>query len=251
MEHLAEKEGQTTADKMIDLGMLVVMPTYNNAKTLARTIDGILAVAPNLLVINDGSTDNTLDILKSYEGKIELISFDKNKGKGMALRAGFKYTLEHNYNYALTIDSDGQHYPEDIHLFVDKVITYPKSLIMGARGMKEGGAPSKSSFGNKFSNFWYYVETGIRLPDTQTGFRCYPAEGLKKIKSLSIFWNQRAVCLWDLSKNSQLTHIELDDFTRIHSLNDLATTTSLEIIKFGDKVWDSLVIDTLSMYREV
>ena len=78
-----------------------------------------------------------------------------------------------------------------------------------------------------------------------------PIEGLKKIKSLSIFWNQRAVCLWDLSKNSQLTHIELDDFTRIHSLNDLATTTSLEIIKFGDKVWDSLVIDTLSPLKDI
>lgn len=164
------------------LGILVVMPTYNNAKTLARTIDGILQIAPKLLVINDGSTDETAEILAAYSGRIELINFDKNQGKGVALRAGFKYTIENNFRYALTIDSDGQHYPDDIPLFVDKAITYPDSLIMGARGMKEAGAPGKSSFGNKFSNFWYYVETGLRLPDTQTGFRLYPAEGLKKIK---------------------------------------------------------------------
>ncbi|WP_417602778.1 DUF2062 domain-containing protein [Owenweeksia hongkongensis] len=236
MEHLAEREGQTTADKMTELGMLVVMPTYNNAKTLARTIDGILAVAPKLLVINDGSTDNTAEILKSYEGRIELISFEKNKGKGVALRAGFKYTVEHNYNYALTIDSDGQHYPEDIHLFVDKVITYPNALIMGARGMKEGGAPGKSSFGNKFSNFWYYVETGIRLPDTQTGFRCYPSEGLKKIKLFTTKFELEIEAIVKLAwkgtpvhsvpirvkydPNERVSHFRpFKDFTRISILN--------------------------------
>ncbi len=172
---------------MEDLGILVLMPTYNNAKTLKRVISGILEIiesddaTPRLLIVNDGSTDATPKILEKFSGRINLIEFPQNKGKGAALKAGFEYAKSHNYRHIITIDSDGQHYPEELPHFIDKIKTYPDSLIMGARGMKEAGAPGKSSFGNKFSNFWYYVETGIRLPDTQTGYRCYPVEGLKKI----------------------------------------------------------------------
>ena len=166
---------------MKELGIMVVMPTYNNAKTLKQAIDGVLEIAPHLLVVNDGSTDETATIISSYGQAIDTICFNQNKGKGMALRAGFEYAISNGFRYVITIDSDGQHYPEDIPHFVDKAIAYPDSLIMGARGMKEAGAPGKSSFGNRFSNFWYYVETGIRLPDTQTGFRLYPVKGLKKI----------------------------------------------------------------------
>lgn len=233
LEHLAEK---SISEKMTEMGILVVMPTYNNAKTLARTIDGILEIAPKLLVINDGSTDETSVILERYSDRIELINFEKNQGKGMALRAGFKYTLEHNYSYALTIDSDGQHYPDDIPIFVDKAITYPNSLIMGARGMKEGGAPGKSSFGNKFSNFWYYVETGLRLPDTQTGFRLYPAEGLKKLRLFTRKFELEIEAIVKLAwkgtpvhsvairvkydPNERVSHFRpFKDFTRISILN--------------------------------
>lgn len=166
---------------MEELGILVVMPTYNNAKTLKKTIDGVLQIAPDLLVVNDGSSDATPSILDACRNHIDVLNFDQNQGKGMALRAGFEYAIRHEYRYVLTIDSDGQHYPEDIPHFIEKAETYPDALIMGARGMKEAGAPGKSSFGNRFSNFWYYVETGIRLPDTQTGYRLYPVKGLKKI----------------------------------------------------------------------
>jgi glycosyltransferase involved in cell wall biosynthesis len=177
-----------TAKDMEDLGILVLMPTYNNAKTLKRVISGILEIIdsgdgdPRLLIVNDGSTDDTPKILEEFNGRICLINFPQNKGKGAALKAGFEYAKSHNYRHIITIDSDGQHYPEELPHFIDKIKTYPDSLIMGSRGMKEAGAPGKSSFGNKFSNFWYYVETGIRLPDTQTGYRSYPIEGLKKVK---------------------------------------------------------------------
>lgn len=165
-----------------EFGLLGVMPTYNNEGTLQRMIEGVLQHLPHLLIINDGSTDSTSRILKKFEGRISLISFTQNKGKGAALKAGFEFAIQNNFRHVITIDSDGQHNPDEIPHFIQKIITYPDSLIMGARAMKEGGAPARSSFGNKFSNFWYYVETGIRLPDTQTGFRVYPVEGLKKIK---------------------------------------------------------------------
>ncbi len=189
MEHSPSALTPSTADIIGELGILVLMPTYNNAKTLRRVINGVLEYTeatndaePRLMVVNDGSTDNTSEILQQFEGRIFRIDFPENKGKGSALKAGFRYAIEKGYRHVITIDSDGQHFPSEIPHFADKIKTYPDSLIMGARGMKEGGAPGKSSFGNKFSNFWYYVETGLKLPDTQTGFRCYPVEGLKKIR---------------------------------------------------------------------
>lgn len=179
----------TTTQDIHKLGILVVMPTYNNDRTLERVIEGILKITeadgdaePRLLVVNDGSTDSTAKILEQFTNRIFTINFETNQGKGSALKAGFEFGKEKGYRHLVTIDSDGQHYPEDLVHFVDKIKTYPDSLIMGARGMKEGGAPGKSSFGNKFSNFWYYVETGLRLPDTQTGFRCYPVTGLKQVR---------------------------------------------------------------------
>ncbi len=189
MEHSPKAISTHTAEDIRELGILVLMPTYNNSKTLERVTRGVLQFTklegdsqPRLLVVNDGSTDDTSSILQKFSSQIELINFPENKGKGAALKAGFAYAKEKQYRHVITIDSDGQHYTEELPHFVDKIKTYPDSLIMGARGMKEASAPGKSSFGNKFSNFWYYVETGIRLPDTQTGYRCYPVEGLKKIK---------------------------------------------------------------------
>lgn len=159
----------------------VIIPTYNNCKTLEKVIQGVKAFCPNIIVVNDGSTDDTSAILARI-GSLEIIEIPSNKGKGNALRNGFKRAIELGYKHAITIDSDGQYFPEDLPLFFEKIDEQPNSLIMGARDMTQAEVPGKSSFGNKFSNFWYFVETGIKLPDTQTGFRSYPLESIQKLR---------------------------------------------------------------------
>lgn len=166
-----------------DLKCCIIVPTYNNAGTLAEVINGILKYSDQAIVVNDGSTDNTPSILASFP-KIQVINIEKNKGKGNALRAGFKLALKKGFEYAITIDSDGQHSPDDIPKFIDAVLAEPNTLFVGARNMDQEGIPGKSSFGNKFSNFWYKVETGISLPDTQSGFRLYP---IKKFENLRFY----------------------------------------------------------------
>ena len=163
--------------------MVVLMPTYNNEKTLKRVLDEVLTLVTDkqLVVINDGATDSTAEILKAYESRITVLTHEVNSGKGMALRTGFKHAIEQGYQYALTIDSDGQHYPDDSILLVEALEKHPGACIMGSRNMDQDGVPGKSSFGNKFSNFWFMVETGKKLPDTQTGFRIYPLEKVKKL----------------------------------------------------------------------
>ncbi len=167
-----------------DIGACVLIPTYNNHKTIRRVIDGVLEFSQgnDVIVINDGATDSTPEILASYGDKITVVAYGKNQGKGYALKQGFKKAIEKGFKNAITIDSDGQHYPDDIQVFIDEYVKHPGALLMGARDMEQAGVPGKSSFGNKFSNFWYKLETGIELPDTQTGFRLYPLEPLKKIK---------------------------------------------------------------------
>jgi len=155
----------------------ILLPSYNNEGTLKNVIGQILDVNANLIVINDGSTDQTNQILNGFTG-IEVIHFKSNRGKGMALRAGFLKAHELGYNYAISIDSDGQHDPRDIQKLEEKARSHPGALIMGSRNMNQEGIPAKSSFGNKFSNFWYWAETLNKLSDTQTGFRAYPVESV-------------------------------------------------------------------------
>lgn len=163
-----------------ELKTCVVIPTYNNDKTIADVIDRVSLHTSNIIVVNDGATDNTAQILKTYNQVVHIIAYPKNKGKGYALQRGFDKALELGFENAITIDSDGQHFPEDLPRLVSRLQNEPNSLIIGARNMDQLDVPSGSSFGNNFSNFWFRVETGIQLPDTQSGYRIYPIKELSK-----------------------------------------------------------------------
>ncbi len=168
--------------KISELKCCVIIPTYNNDKTLHKVIDDVLRYTSQLIIVNDGSTDSTSEILKKYKSSIQLINFSKNKGKGMALRKGFEKAVQLGYNYAITIDSDGQHFADDIPVFINELEKEEKILLIGSRNMTHDSVPKGSSFGNKFSNFWFWVETGIKLTDTQSGFRLYPLKEINNIK---------------------------------------------------------------------
>jgi len=171
------------SEKFEILKCCVIIPTYNNHKTLRQVIEGVLVYTKNVIVVNDGSSDSTSEILLQFP-QIQQIHISKNKGKGNALRQGFKHAESLGYDYAITIDSDGQHFPEDIPVFIEALETSEnkKLLLIGARNMGQEGVPKKSSFGNKFSNFWFWVETGTRLQDTQSGFRLYPIAAMKNLR---------------------------------------------------------------------
>lgn len=221
--------------RLTHLGIVVVIPTYNNEKTLCRVLDGVLNYTEQVIVVNDGSTDGTSRILDDYKG-IERIDFAHNKGKGCALRAGLARAREQGYEYAVTIDSDGQHYPNDLVAFVEEIErSETPVLLIGARNMTQDSVPKKSSFGNKFSNFWFWFETGIRLEDTQSGYRAYPLNVIPRKYYTRKFefeieiivraaWNGVAVrnipvrVLYDPSE--RVSHFRpFKDFTRISILN--------------------------------
>lgn len=163
-----------------DYKACILLPTYNNAETIAAVVKASLLETTHVLVVNDGSTDNTLSVLQGLP--IQLITYERNRGKGYALRQGFSYAIQKGYDYVITIDTDGQHYPEDCKAFFEVLDKNPGSLLIGSRNLSHENVPGKSSFGNKFSNFWFKIETGKVMPDTQSGFRLYPVFRYKDSK---------------------------------------------------------------------
>lgn len=158
----------------------VVIPTYNNEKTLEKVLQDVLDITGDVIVVNDGSTDSTPLILEKFRN-IRVVSYAKNQGKGYALKKGFELATREGFRYAVTIDSDGQHYASDIPAFIQKSIEQPDSLIIGSRRLPVEKMRQGSSFANRFSNFWFRFIAGIALPDTQSGFRLYPLDKLKDI----------------------------------------------------------------------
>ena len=161
------------------------MPTYNNGGTLRDVVERTLTFCQDVIVVNDGCTDTSVEILASFGKKITVIDYGKNRGKGYALKKGLEKALELNFDYAITIDSDGQHYPEDIPLFINVLQQHPNALIVGSRNFNQENMPGGNTFANKFSNFWFKIQTGVYLPDTQTGYRLYPLKNLPNLAFLT------------------------------------------------------------------
>lgn len=157
----------------------VIIPTYNNANTICQVVADVSQYTRDIIVVNDGCTDGTDALLSKM--KVTVVDCIRNRGKGYALKAGFQKAREAGFDYAITIDADGQHFASDIPVLVEAVGLHPDSLIVGSRNLLEEGMPAANTFANKFSNFWFRLQTGINLPDTQTGFRLYP---LRKMDSL-------------------------------------------------------------------
>ena len=172
-------------ERMEQLGVCVIIPTYNNDRFLESVISSVIQHASAVIVVNDGSTDNTENILNQWKHLVKIVSYRQNRGKGYAINQGFEKAREMNFKYAVTLDSDGQHKAEDFHLFIEAITHNPEAMIIGNRGFTHENMPKKNSFANKFSNFWFAVQTGISLPDTQTGFRLYPLCRMKSMKAVS------------------------------------------------------------------
>lgn len=228
-----------------------LIPTYNNAQKLAEVIEDVLQYTQQILVVNDGSTDHTEAILREYP-QLKVISYTPNRGKGMALRTGIKEAAALGYEYAIAMDSDGQHYAKDLPAFLEQIEKTPGALIVGARNMGVDNVPTKSNFGNKFSNFWYWVNTGNKLPDTQSGYRLYPVQRLAKKHFFTrkyefeievivrASWSGIPVIFIPVSvyyppAEERITHFRpFKDFSRISVLNTVLVTVAILWVKPRD-----------------
>ncbi|MEP7107253.1 MAG: DUF2062 domain-containing protein [Ferruginibacter sp.] len=260
----------TVSENFDEFRACVIIPTYNNSSTIARVIEDVSAYTNNVIVVNDGSTDETLAIVQAIPF-VQLLTYPKNAGKGWALRKAFSLATQLGYRFAITIDSDGQHFAKDLPTFIDKLKLLQDGIIIGSRNMDQASVPSKSSFGHKFSNFWFKVETGIYCPDTQSGFRLYPLWLLKDIHFITrkyefeievlvrAAWNglkveSVPVSVYYPPKEERISHFRpFIDFTRISILNTFLVLIAVLYIKprdffktiFEKKKWKELLNDHL------
>ena len=163
----------------------IIIPTYNNAGTICDVVGRAAAQGCPVVVVNDGSTDDTAARLAASPASFTLLTHARNRGKGVALRTGLSYAREKGFRYAITLDGDGQHYPEDIPVLVEALTQHPGALIVGSRNLSAENMPGGNTFANRFSNFWFRVQTARTLPDTQTGYRAYPLDRLPSLRLLT------------------------------------------------------------------
>lgn len=219
-----------------------VIPTYQNAKTLLKVVADVHRVVDTVFVVDDGSNDGTAALLGKATGNErpeKVLTHPKNCGKGAALKTGLTYARQQGFRYAVTVDADGQHRADDIPALLKTVEEEPDALAIGSRGLQHENMPAKSTFANRFSNFWFALQTLQRLPDTQSGLRVYPLRRLHGLRWMSARYEAELtllvfsawagvkllpvpVSVYYPPRDQRVTHFRPGrDFTRISVLNTL------------------------------
>ncbi len=156
---------------------LVVVPTYNNPKTIARVAQDVVACGYELVIVDDGS-DKKVEELIARNEHISIVRHERNRGKGAAILSGAAKAKEMGYECFVSMDGDGQHLAREVYKLFDSRKD-PRQIIIGARNFDIDNVPGKSKVGRAFHNFWIRANTGYDITDSLTGFRLYPVSILE------------------------------------------------------------------------
>ena len=151
----------------------IVIPAYNEARTIADVVRRAAAQLPLVIVVDDGSTDGTAAMVE--ELPVVLLRNGANLGKAGSLRRGAAEAIRRGAQLVITLDGDGQHAPEDIALLLEAQPAAPGQIIIGARLHQRDRIPGARYWANRVANFWIALAAGYPVADTQSGFRLYPA----------------------------------------------------------------------------
>jgi glycosyltransferase involved in cell wall biosynthesis len=161
---------------------VVVIPAYNEARTIRDLVQRVLACCPEVAVVDDGSHDGTSAAVAGLRATV--LRHDRNRGKAAALATGFEWALANDADAVVTLDGDGQHRPEDIPRLLAAAEMHPDRLVIGARLFGREAYPRARNFANKFADFWVAWAAGHPVADSQSGQRVYPARLLRAVSDL-------------------------------------------------------------------
>ncbi len=161
----------------------VVLPAYNEATRIEPVLEDIANKGYNMVIVNDGSSDNTLEVVKRSKSKfpnqIHIFSLPINRGVGIATQTGFEAVLKFNPKYIVSMDSDGQHSADDLDEVIKPLVTGEAEAVIGVRPFKD--MPKTRSFANSIMNILTRIFYRVDVSDSQTGFRAITVEALDKI----------------------------------------------------------------------
>ena len=158
----------------------LLLPAYNEAKTIGQVVREASEFVNDILVIDDGSVDKTAQIAEEAGGKV--IKHSTNLGKGMALRTGFDYVSQKGYDLIATMDSDGQHQPSDLPRIIDYFKKNKPDIIIGARIHDRIKMPRHRRFNNWLVSSVGSALCGQEVKDFQSGFRLIRTEVLRSVE---------------------------------------------------------------------
>ena len=161
----------------------VILPAYNEATRIQPVIEEIARKGYKMVIVNDGSSDNTLEVIKESQKKfpksIYIYSHIINRGVGVAMQTGFDAVLRYNPKYIVNMDSDGQHSADDLENVLKPLITGEAQAVIGVRPLKD--MPLSRNFANAVMNLLTRIFYKVNVSDSQTGFRAITIDALKKI----------------------------------------------------------------------
>ena len=161
------------------MNVVVCIPAFNEEKNIAKVILGVEKYADKIIVCDDGSSDMTYEIAKKLG--VEVIKHNSNLGKGVAIRSLVKQSLTSTFDVLVTIDGDCQFNPNDIPLLLDPIKNKKADVVIGERHMNKKNVPLHRIMGNKLLSSMNNMKSGLHINDTQSGFRAYSVNSLKKL----------------------------------------------------------------------
>ena len=218
----------------------IVIPTYNNPKSIANVVADCLSQTAYPVVVVDDGSDPAVEILSTTpetNSRLTILRHEKNLGKGAALQLAFSTAIDRGFTHVIAIDGDGQHLVHEVPKLVMEATRHPWSLIIGERSLHGEHVPEISRFGRKFSNFWVKFETSKPVKDSQSGFRVYPLFQVQNLK----FWTKRfdfeiEVLIRLMWKGVDVREVPID----VHY------PPPHERVSHFDKLWDNVRISFLN-----
>jgi glycosyltransferase involved in cell wall biosynthesis len=157
----------------------VLIPCLNEERAIGELLRGVLAHCADVIVVDDGSDDRTPEIVAKLP--VTLLRHESRRGKGEALRTGFREALARGFDAVLTMDGDGQHAPDDIPRIVDAALHHPDHLVIGARMLNRSQQPAGRHAANNFADWGISWGCGRPVADTQSGQRWYPRAAVELV----------------------------------------------------------------------
>jgi len=157
----------------------VVIPAYNEASAIGAVVRGARAFVPQVLVVDDGSSDGTAT--EAEAAGAEVLRLPENRGKGTAMRAGLARLLTSDTTHVLFMDGDGQHRAEEIPHLVDAAATTGAALVIGERVFRREAMPPSRYWANVIGSWALSTFMGVRLADTQSGFRMLALDAIRDV----------------------------------------------------------------------
>jgi glycosyltransferase involved in cell wall biosynthesis len=183
--------------KAATTGLWIIIPAHNEEKNLGQVIDKCKTYSDNVLVVDDGSTDLTFDIAKSK--CVKVLKHIINLGKGATLKTGCDYALKNNAEQIVLIDADGQHDPDMIPFFLEKL--KHADIVFGVRRFNKK-MPFIFRFGNSFINFIIQFLFHVRICDSQSGYRAFWARIYRKIRWQAHDYSMESEMIANVGRNN-------------------------------------------------